>query len=389
VTAAEAEQDAALAGILVADFSRVLAGPLAAMTLGDLGADVIKVESPQGDETRAWSPPVDERGRATYFLAANRNKRSVVLDLKDSGDADLARELAGRADVVIENFKPGTMERFGLSYDELAVANPGLVHCSITGFGDRGGARLPGYDPLVQALSGLMSVTGESDGQPLKVGVALVDVIAGLNAVVAILAALRARERAGRGQRIEITLLQSALAALANQASAYLNAGETPHRLGNTHPSIEPFATYPTADGQVMICAGNDVQFGALAGALGAPELAADRRFSTNAERVRNRVALRGELEERLAASSVTEWIDRLRAAGVPAGPVNDVGGGFALGAALGLDVIAETDSVRTPASPLGLTATPPRITKPPPELDEHGESIRDWLARPREDRRR
>ena len=372
-----------LEGVLVADFSRVLAGPLATMTLGDLGAEVIKVESPSGDETRSWSPPLDQRGRATYFLAVNRNKRSVVLDLRREDHRPMAEELAVRADVVVDNFKPGTMERFGLGYEALSARHPGLVHCSITGFGNGEGARLPGYDPLVQALSGLMSVTGEADRDPMKVGVALVDVIAGLNAVVAILAALRARELSGRGDRIEINLMQSALAALVNQASGYLNAGVAPARLGNVHPSIEPFATYATADDPIMICAGNDPQFAALAAAIGVPELAGDDRYVTNAQRVRNRDGLREELESRLAGARASEWVERLRAAGVPAGPVNDIAGGFALGAALGLDVIDERDGVRTPASPLGLERTPPRVSLPPPELDEHGESIRRWLATP------
>jgi crotonobetainyl-CoA:carnitine CoA-transferase CaiB-like acyl-CoA transferase len=375
----------ALEGVLVADFSRVLAGPLAAMTLGDLGADVIKVESPSGDETRTWSPPVDRRGRATYFLAANRNKRSVVLDLKVEGGRRLAEQLALRADVVVENFKPGTMERFGLGYERLAARNPGLIHCSITGFGDRAGARLPGYDPLVQALSGLMSVTGEANGGPLKVGVALVDVIAGLNAAVAILAALGVRERSGHGQRIEINLLHTALSALANQASAYLNAEVTPRRLGNVHPSIEPFATYATADGPIMLCAGNDAQFAALAAAIDADELRADDRYATNADRVRNRDALRAELESRLRHAPAGEWVERLRASGVPAGPVNDIAGGFSLGAALGLEVVDEHDDVRTPASPLGLRRTPPRVVLPPPDLDEQGDDIRRWLAESRE----
>ena len=278
-----------LEGILVADFSRVLAGPLAAMTLGDLGAEVIKVEGPAGDETRTWRPPEAADGTATYFLAVNRNKRSIVLDLKDPGDAALARELARRADVLVDNFRPGALERLGLAPQALAAANPGLVHCSITGFGAGAGATMPGYDPLVQALSGLMSITGPARGDPSKVGVALVDVIAGLGAAVAILAALTARERSGEGQRIEIDLLSSALAALANQASGFLNAGAVPTRLGNVHPSIEPFATYAAADGPLMICAGNDRQFAALAASLGRPEIAADARFASNEARVANR----------------------------------------------------------------------------------------------------
>jgi crotonobetainyl-CoA:carnitine CoA-transferase CaiB-like acyl-CoA transferase len=255
------------------------------------------------------------------------------------------------------------------------------VHCSITGFGAGPGAALPGYDPLVQALSGLMSITGPADGEPSKVGVALVDVIAGLNAVVAILAALRERVRSGEGQRIEVTLLGSALAALVNQASGYLNAGALPERLGNVHPSIEPFATYAAADGPLMICAGNDHQFAALAGAIGAPELAADERFASNRSRVADRDALRARIEERLADAPVSDWAARLREAGVPAGPVNDLAAAFALAGELGIEAVDERDGARTVASPIGLERTPPQTRRRPPRLDEHGEEIRRWLA--------
>jgi crotonobetainyl-CoA:carnitine CoA-transferase CaiB-like acyl-CoA transferase len=369
-----------LDGILVADFTRVLAGPLATMTLGDLGADVVKVEAPGGDETRQWSPPQAADGTSTYFLALNRNKRSVALDLRDAGDLALARRLVARADVMVDNFKPGGLERLGLAPESLRESNPGLVHCSITGFGAGPGAALPGYDPLVQALSGLMSITGPADGEPSKVGVALVDVIAGLNAAVAILAALRERDRSGEGQRIEVTLLGSALAALVNQASGYLNAEALPARLGNVHPSIEPFATYAAADGPLMICAGNDHQFAALAAALGAAELAADERFATNPSRVANREALRRLIEERLASASVDEWAGRLREAGVPAGPVNDLAAAFELADALGLEPVDERDGARTVASPIGLERTPPETQSRPPHLDEHGDEIRWWL---------
>jgi crotonobetainyl-CoA:carnitine CoA-transferase CaiB-like acyl-CoA transferase len=379
---------AALEGILVADFTRVLAGPLATMTLGDLGAEVIKVEAPGGDETRGWKPPEAEGGGATYFLAVNRNKRSIALDLADPADRRLATELARRADVLIDNFKPGALERLGLAPDELRRANPRLVHCSITGFGTGPGAGLPGYDPLVQALSGLMSITGPADGEPAKVGVALVDVIAGLGAAVSILAALTARERSGEGQRIEIDLLSSALAALANQASGYLNAGVVPGRLGNVHPSIEPFATYATADAPLMICAGNDRQFAALARAIGLPELAADERFADNAARVANRDALREAIEGTLSAAPAAQWTARLREAGLPAGPVNDVAAAFELATLLGLDPVDDHDGVRTVASPLGLQGTPARTRRRPPGLDEHGDEIRAWLESGAEGRR-
>ncbi len=371
----------ALDGILVADFSRVLAGPLAAMTLGDLGADVIKVEPPAGDETRSWLPPTDAEGRSTYFLTVNRNKRSLTLDLKDPEDLALARELVIRADVLIENFRPGTMDRFELDYETASAANPGLVYCSITGFGRREGAGMAGYDPLVQAVSGLMSVTGPADGEANKTGVALVDVIAGLNAVNGILAALRVRDRDRVGQRVEVNLLSTALASLANQASSLLNTGESPSRMGNVHPSIEPFSTYAAADGMLMICAGNDHQFHQLVRTLGAPQLAEDERFTGNSDRVRNRDQLRSELESRLGLDSVEYWTGALSTAGVPAGPVNDIGGGFALADSLGLDPVDEFDGVRSPRSPLELSATPVSTRRRAPALDQDGAAIRAWLA--------
>ncbi|MGK2956407.1 MAG: CaiB/BaiF CoA transferase family protein [Solirubrobacterales bacterium] len=370
----------ALDGLLVADFSRVLAGPLAAMTLGDLGADVIKVESPSGDETRSWQPPTDDEGRATYFLTVNRNKRSVVLDLKGAADLKLAQELARRADVLIENFKPGTMGKFDLDYEKVAMGNPGIVYCSISGFGEAGGSELPGYDPLVQALSGLMSVTGPAEGGGHKVGVALVDVIAGLNASTGILAALRARDRDRVGQRVSVDLLSTALAALANQGSSYLNTGTSPARLGNVHPSIEPFATFDTADGPIMICAGNDDQFRELAVAIGAPILVDDPRFASNSDRVTNRDDLRVELESRLRLDSCDYWAGVLGDVGVPAGPVNDVEGGFDLAATLGLDPIDDFGGVKSARSPLNLSATPAETRLRPPEIDEQGEEIRKWL---------
>lgn len=373
----------ALDGLLVADFSRVLAGPLVSLTLADFGADVIKVEPPGGDETRTWSPPVDRQGRATFFLAVNRNKRSIELNLKEPADLELARELIRRADVLIENFRPGAMERLGLGYDSMREANPGLVYCSISGFGSKGGAGLPGYDPLVQAMSGMMSITGPPDGDASKVGVALVDVIAGLNATIGILVALRERERSGEGQKVECDLLTSALSALENQAAAWLNTGELPVRLGNVHPSIEPFTTFDAADGPLMICVGNDRQFRALCEVLGTPELAADPRYSDNFDRVENRIELEAELARLLAKRTVDEWVAALHEAGVPAGPVNTIDRGFATAEALGLDPIDEIDGVRTPASPIHLDRTPAETRLPPPGENAHGEEIRAWLSAP------
>lgn len=377
------DRTAPLDGILVADFSRILAGPLAAQTLGDLGADVVKVEPPGGDDTRAWGPPFASDGTATYVLAANRNKRSVVLDLHDDGDRRLARELARRADVLIANLRPGAMERFGLGYEDLAAEHPRLVYCAINGFGTGNGADLPGYDPLVQAVGGLMSVTGAEGGEPAKVGVALVDVIAGLNAAVGILAALRERDRSGRGQMVEVTLLGTVLAALANQATGYLNAGAVPRALGTRHPSIAPFATYACADGPLMICAGNDRQFAALATAVGRPDLPDDARFATNRGRVEHEATLREALENALGLEDRATWTERLAAAGVPAGPVNDVAGAFALAEQVGLDVVDEHGGVRTPGSPIGLYDTPAVTRRRPPRLDEHGEEVRAWLRAP------
>ncbi|MCB0829893.1 MAG: CoA transferase [Solirubrobacterales bacterium] len=375
----------ALSGVIVADFSRVLAGPLAAMTLADLGANVIKVEPPGGDETRSWLPPVDAEGRSTYFQAANRNKRSVSFDLKDEADRALAFELAMRADVLIENFRPKTMERFGLDWESVHAAHPSLVYCSITGFGEGPGAVLPGYDPLIQALSGMMSITGPPDGEASKVGVALVDVIAGLNAATGILAALHDRKTLREGQRVEINLLSTAIAALANQSSAFLNTGVSPSRLGNVHPSIEPFSTFQTATGPIMICAGNDRQFHDLVVTIGAPGLAEDERFTGNLERVENREALRDELERRLKLDSVEYWSEALGDAGVPAGPVNDIGGGFALAESLGLEPVTEIAQTRTTSSPIALSASPAEKRLPPPDLDQQGDEIREWLRGPRD----
>jgi len=370
---------AALDGVAVVDLSRVLAGPLAAMTLGDLGADVIKVESPAGDDTRRWLPPADAQGRSAYHHAANRNKRSIALDLKAAPDLELARRLCERADVVVANFKPGTLERLGLGYESIAAANPGVVYCEISGFGERGGRELPGYDPLVQAVGGLMSVTGPP-GSPSKAGVAIVDVVTALYAAVAVLAALYARRDTGRGQRLTVNLLHASLALLANQSAGWLASGEVPQALGNTHPSIEPFATYSAADGDLMVLAGNDAQFERLVTALGTPALAADPRFRHNADRVANRDALRGLLEQQLAKRTRAGWRDVLSAAGVPAGPVQTIDEAFSLAEALGLDAVDSTGGVRTVTFPVDLSETPAATRSRPPELDEHGAEIRSGL---------
>jgi len=370
-------QPTALDGLRIVDFSRVLAGPLATMVLADLGATVTKVERPgSGDDTRAWGPPHDERGAATYFQAVNRNKASVAIDLGSPAGAAQARALVADADVVVENFRPGVMDRLGLGWPALSAAHPELVYCSITGFGAGTGAALPGYDLLVQALGGLMSITGEAGGEPQKVGVALVDVITGLFASTGILAALRHRERTGEGQRVEVDLLSSLLAALVNQGSAYTLAGAVGRRMGNAHPSIAPYELLGTGDGDLVLAVGNDKQFSALCEVLDAPELAADERFATNGARVAHREALRAALVARLAARGATAWVAALSAAGVPAGQVNDVAGAFALAGSLGLDPVVELPRAdgsvaRLTRNPIGLSATPATYRSAPPDLPE------------------
>src|ERR1700733_12891415 len=293
----------ALGDVRILDFSRVLAGPFATMMLADLGAEVIKLERPGiGDETRSWGPPNDEHGNATYFQAVNRNKRSVALDLSCETGRAQARELAASADVVVENFRPDVMDKLGLGYETLSATNARLVFCSITGFGAGDGARLPGYDLLVQAVGGLMSITGAPDSEPQKVGVAVVDVLAGLFAAVGILAALRHRDATGEGQQVQVDLFSSLLAALVNQGSAFTIAGVVPARMGNAHPSITPYELYPTGEGELVLAVGNDRQFEALCDVLDAPELAADPRFAGNRSRVDNREALSEELLARLSA---------------------------------------------------------------------------------------
>jgi crotonobetainyl-CoA:carnitine CoA-transferase CaiB-like acyl-CoA transferase len=372
----------ALDGILVADLSRVLAGPLCTMTLGDLGADVIKVERPDGgDDTRTWGPPWVEEG-ATYYLGLNRNKRSVALDLKDPGDLALARELCARADVVVESFRPGTVDRLGLGYEDVARSNPRVVYCSVSAFGSgQRAAALPGYDLLLQAMSGLMSVTGEPDGRPLKVGAPLIDVMCGLNATIGVLAALQARGRDGIGQRVEVSLMDTALAGLLNQASAHVNTGAVPGRLGNRHPSIAPYETFAAADGDFAVAVGNDAIFARLCRVIGREELVGDERFATNAARRAHLEELGAELEAAFAAATADEWVARLGEAGVPAGPINDIGQAFAFATALGLDPVDETEGVRTVRSPVRLGATPAAVRRRPPRLGEHSDEIRAWLG--------
>ena len=364
----------ALENLRVLDFSRVLAGPFATMMLADFGATVTKVERPGGgDETRSWGPPYDERGEATYFQSVNRNKHAIVLDLRNEGHERRAR--AGpRGGRDRRELPPGGDGQARARLRAAPGHRPALIYCSITGFGGGAGARLPGYDLLAQALGGLMSITGEPDGAPQKVGVALVDVLAGLFSTVGILAALRHRDATGEGQLVEVNLLWSLLAALVNQASAYTVAGVVPERMGNAHPSITPYAPYRTADGELVLAAGNERQFAALCEVIGAPELAPDARFESNGERVNNREALHDELEARLAARPASEWAPLMTEARVPAGVVNDVRRAFALAQTLGLEPtvsIARDDggAVLLTRNPVTLSRTPATYRCAPPSL--------------------
>ncbi len=366
----------ALDGLVIADFGRVLAGPYATMLLADLGAEVVKVERPgSGDDTRSWGPPWvgDE---SSYFLSVNRNKQSVALDLTDDAGLDAARRLAERADVVVENFMPGTLDRLGLGYDAVREINPDIVYCSVTGFG--GDNQLPGYDLLIQAVGGLMSITGPDPDTPTKVGVAMVDVITGLHAAVGILAALRHRDRTGEGQRIEVNLLSSLLSALVNQTSAYVSAGVVPHAMGNRHPSIAPYEVFHASDRPLVLAVGNDRQFAALVDELGRPELAADERFSTNKSRVANRDELGEILNSLLAEDTADAWFTALTARRVPCGPLNDIADAIALAERLGLQPVVTIDDqrrdtpIRQMANPIRMSATPATYRTAPPRLGEH-----------------
>jgi crotonobetainyl-CoA:carnitine CoA-transferase CaiB-like acyl-CoA transferase len=365
-----------LSDVLVADFSRVLAGPYATMLLADLGAQVVKVEGPEGDETRTWRPPV--RGDvSTYYLGINRGKRSVVLDLREAHDLDLARELARRADVMIQNFRPGGLARFGLDFASVSAANPAIVYASISGFGAGPGAKVPGYDLMVQAMSGLMSLTGDPDGPPYRAGISVFDVMAGNHAVIGILAALRHREATGQGQHVDVNLLSSALSGLVNQSSAYVAGGVVPYRMGNAHPSVFPYEALPTADREMIVAAANDRQFRKLCDVLGIPEVADDPTA--------NRTELRPILVERLATRGADEWFDVLVDAGVPCGPINTIDGGFAAADQFALDPVVEVGegerAVPMARHPITFSATPARYELPPPQLDEHGAELRKWLA--------
>ncbi len=346
------------------------------MLLADLGATVIKVERPgAGDDTRSWGPPFTADGQSTYFQSVNRNKASIALDLSDAADREIALALATRADVLVENHKPGALTRFGLDYEQVSAVNPAVVYCSISGFGSGLGSDLPGYDLLVQAMGGLMSITGSTE--PTKAGVAVVDVLTGLHAAVAILAALHHRDRTGEGQRVEATLLTSLQSSLVNQASAFVGAGVVPRFMGNAHPSISPYEVYSAADRPMILAVGNDGQFVRLAQVLGDASLASDPRFATNAARVENRVALTSAIEKRLTQRPADDWQAELTASGVPCGPINDIAQGFALAERLGLDPVVDvTDARRTTpqrqvANPVSYSRTPASYRSAPSYVDE------------------
>jgi crotonobetainyl-CoA:carnitine CoA-transferase CaiB-like acyl-CoA transferase len=372
-----------LDGLVVADMSRILAGPYCSMLLADMGATVVKVEAPGGDDTRSWMPPVKD-GTSTYYLSIGRNKRSVVLDFRDADDRALAAELLRRADVAIENFKPGGLRKFGLDYETAAATNPGLVYLSISGFGTAEGAWLPGYDLIVQAVSGLMSLTGAPDGPAFRAGISVFDVMAGLHGLIGILAALHQRQDTGRGQHVEASLLASAMSGLVNQTAAYAAAGVVPHRMGNAHPSLFPYESMPTADRDMIITAGNDRQFRALCEVLGIAALADDPRFATNADRTRNRAELRPLLERELTTWKADDLFVALNGAGVPCGPINSIGEGVELAESLGLAPRVELGTgdraVTLVRNPLGFSDADLRYDRPPPELGEHSDEIKAWL---------
>lgn len=376
----------AMTGIVVADFSRVLAAPYATMMFGDLGADVIKVERPGlGDDTRHWGPPFTEDHEATYFLSVNRNKRSFAADMSDPTDHRDLVELIRRADVLIENFRPGTMARYGMSYEQAAAINPRLVYCSITGFGTaESAATLPGYDLLVQAVGGLMSVTGPHPGEPVKAGVALVDVLTGLHAAIGVLAALRARETTGRGQLVEINLLGTLLSSMVNQSVGFTAGGAVPGILGNRHPSIAPYQLFPAADRSLVIAVGNDRQFEQLCAGLGIAELAKDPRFKTNTARVAHIDELDSMISARTSTQTAAHWYAALSSCGVPCGPVNDVAEAFAMASELGvdarIDVGAGKDSVSLTANPIKLSDTPVSYSRRPPRLGQDSDEVSAWL---------
>jgi crotonobetainyl-CoA:carnitine CoA-transferase CaiB-like acyl-CoA transferase len=369
---------APLAGVRVLDLSRILAGPYCAMVLADLGADVVKVERPgAGDPTRAWGPPFVE-GEATYYLCVNRGKRSVTVDLADPAGAEVVRRLARRADIVVENFLPGQAERLGIAADTLRAERPALVHVSIVGYPPEGGdGARPGFDFAIQGEGGIMSITGEPDGRPMKVGVAVADVTAGMFAAIGALAALRDAERTGQGRHVRVSLLEAQLAWLVNRASDVLVAGETPERLGNAHPAIVPYESFEARDGHLILAVGTDAQFARLCEAAGLEALARDPHYARNPDRVRNRRALVAVLAEAIARRPLAEWLEILRRAAVPGGAVRTIPEALADApyvAALHQHPLL--GPMRTVRSPIALDGDNLTATAPPPLLGEHTEAV-------------
>lgn len=386
-----AENNGPLAGLLVLDLTRILAGPFCTQMLGDLGADVIKIERPgSGDDTRRFAPPYlkdadgNDTAEAAYFLGANRNKRSVAVDISKPEGQALIREIAAKADILVENFKLGNLARYGLGYDDLKALNPGLVYCSITGFGQTGPyAQRPGYDPLIQAMGGIMSVTGEPDGEPMKAGVPIADIMAGMYATVAINAALRSREINGKGQYIDIGMLDTQVAWLSIQAMNYLIGGEVPARLGNGHPNIVPYQVFKTSDGHIMVTIGNDAQFERFCEYAGCAELSADERFSTNGGRVANRDALIPLLEPVFLTKHSAEWLSELESRSIGCGPINTVDQVFADPHVQDRGMVVDMphqalDGATAPlvASPLRLSETPVSYRHAPPVLGADTEEV-------------
>ena len=372
-----------LDGLIVADFSRVLAGPYCSMLLADMGATVIKVESPQGDDTRTWTPPT-KNGVATYYMSINRNKKSLVLDFSSEEDRKVGLELIKRADIFIENFKTGGLKKFGFDFDSVAKINSRLIYLSISGFGTAEGAWLPGYDLIVQAVSGLMSLTGDPNGPPFRAGISVFDVMAGLHGLIGVLTALHQRENTGRGQHVEVNLLSSAMSGLVNQTAAYAAAGEVPFRMGNAHPSLFPYEALPTKDRDLIIAAGNDKQFRALCKVLEIESVADDSRFTTNSDRTANREQLRPLLLARLADWAADDLFIALNKVGVPCGPINTIGDGVELAEKLGLKpriaVGAGDRKVDLIRNPITFSEGEISYDLPPPQLGEHSEEIRKWL---------
>ena len=370
-----------LQGIRVLDLSRVLAGPYCTMVLGDLGADVIKVEPPEGDETRGWGPPF-AGGESAYYLCVNRNKRGIVINLKTDEGKKVLRDLALQSDVLVENFRPGTLEKFGLDFETLHELNPKLIYCSITGFGQTGSMKdKPGYDFMIQALGGLMSITGEPEGEPMKTGVAVVDLFAGQNAIIAILAALQARTMTGRGQHLDISLFDSQLGWLANVASNYLISGKLPKRHGNAHANIVPYQSFQASDGWFAIAVGNDKQFVRLCEMLGKPEIAMDEKFSTNSGRVQNRAEIIPLLASIFKAASVSEWLAKLDEAEIPCGPIQNFEQVFSMPTVKEREMLVKMDhptigEIPLVGSPLKMSDTPVEYRLHPPLMGEHTDQV-------------